>query len=93
MVTLSRLTPVLWKKGYSLVRVVLERRRSWHIQPNSGESIVLLSMLMSLHSRTALMPPRVELLMRPWRAYQMAARVSSSMVTFCSEKPVVCHRG
>ena len=56
------------------------REISSDFQPNSVETIWLSATRIPLHSRTALTPPSTLCRITPSVAYQMAARVFSSML-------------
>ena len=91
--TFWSLSAELSKNGYSAVSLQRSSVRPSDFQPNSGEWISQSERRMFLHSRTALIPQSVQRSITPFSAYQMAARVFSSIVQLHMEKSTVCHRG
>ncbi len=91
--TLRSLTFRLSMNKYSDTISVSTSVMSCDFQPNSCDSTWQRSRRICVHSRTALIPPSTQSVISPFSAYQIAARVLSSIEDSAMAKPFTCHRG
>ncbi len=91
--TLRSFTSWLSMNKYSDTISVSTSVISCDFHPNSCDSTWQRSRRMCSHSRTALIPPSTQSVILPFSAYQIAARVLSSMEESAMVNPFTCHRG